>query len=348
MEEKGYRVREEKLMGALMAFYVNTFLLAIVNLKLRNRTLGFLLIASLLIFSAFRKNIGTDFESYFLLQKAADVNLDYVYFEPFHKLLFFLGTVTGYEYAYFVLTTLFIFFFLVKILKDHAKVAPELTLIFLTSGFFFYSFNGIRQFMSIIVFLYAVKYLERNLLKYFLYIGLAITVHYSAMILLIVPFVLKGLKKVPDKLFIFIILFSIAFSPVINIAIEFIVESVPVLETYSFYVREDFVEVSAKHFMERLAWVVLAMFLILGTGKNVKNNFYYLVLFGIILRLVLPLSLSRIALDFLMVQMLLFPYLLSLTGANVNRSIRTVVLAFSLILFCTYLLTNTSHIFGIR
>ncbi|MFJ1626532.1 EpsG family protein [Marinilactibacillus psychrotolerans] len=327
----------------LVLFYLFIYLLALLNLNFKNRTIRYFLLIIMFLFSALRRNVGTDFEAYLSIQRGAYYDMNLVYFEPFHKLLYYLGVMIEYDYTYFILTTIFIFYFLFKLLKDNNNISDLIVFFFLTSGFYFYSLNGIRFFMSVIIFLYSYKYIDTNKVKYYIYILFAITVHYTAIVLLFIPFLLKTFKRIPLKVYLFVIVVSFLFSNQISTVFESIISFLPILNNYTYYFEVESGMLNIKHILDRLSLFVLTYYIILNIKGSKINDILYIFIIGVILKLVLDQSLVRISLYFTMTQILLFPMLYK--DYN-NKYIPLVLVLYSSFVYFVYIYTNTSDILG--
>ena len=113
--------------------------------------------------------------------------------------------------TYFILFCSFIiiFFTFLAIYKE-SKNPPLSLIIFFLSGSFLLSMNGMRQYMAMAIVLYSIRYVkERNLKKFLLFMFLAISIHASTIIFLILyPLYNIKLKKRHIALGLFISILS--------------------------------------------------------------------------------------------------------------------------------------------
>jgi transmembrane protein EpsG len=151
-----------------------------------------LLFLFLVAFSGFRFNVGTDYFSYDL------AHLEYfesgsTYFEPGYNLILKIGSLVHSSQLVFLLAAgLTVGFSLVGIVR--LSNYPSLSLMFYVSLPFFYvaSFNGVRQFVAISIFVFSLKYLvDKKPWIYFSLIVLACSFHKSAVFLFPLYFVLR-------------------------------------------------------------------------------------------------------------------------------------------------------------
>lgn len=149
----------------------------------------------MIVFSGLRSNVGVDYNSYVFMFEdiACDSSISFVdyRFEPLNILiikiisLFGLGVKTFF-FIYALITLVGIGFFIKK-----TSLLKELSLfIFLTIGIYYLStLNGIRQWAAVSLILVAiVKTIDKKNIEAILYVVSAILFHYSAVIILIIPF----------------------------------------------------------------------------------------------------------------------------------------------------------------
>ena len=155
------------------------------------RNLNVFHLSALLLLSfvvGFRYNVGVDWMGY----KMTFESLRSFGESFFNRSSMEIGYLTinqwvidmGWDYtAMFFIVALFSWFFI--FISVPTKLLP-LTIFFLfTDEYFFWSMNGVRQFMAIAVFLYAIKFiLSKNLLYYISFILFASLFHKTALLLI--------------------------------------------------------------------------------------------------------------------------------------------------------------------
>lgn len=332
----------------LMLFYLFLLLLSLLNIKAKNRYLLFLLFLSALFFSCFRVGIGTDFYSYYDIQKGVYSSWSYVYFEDFHKIFFYIGMITRYDYMYFLLSSCFIFLFLYLIMRDNKQYQYLIFFFFLGSGFYFYSLNGIRQFMAIIVFLYSIKYINVNNKRYYLWIFFACMIHKSAIILFILPFYLRIIKKTNIFFTIPVLCICFIFSNVLNKIFAQFVNSISLLNQYSLYFNSEGYS-TLKNYLDRGILVILFIYILFKSYKLINNdnklkNIFYIFFLGVVLKIILDSSTSRISLYFLMISILFYSFQYIKIP---SKNLKIVLIGYSICFYITFIITNTAGIMGI-
>lgn len=181
----------------------------------------------------FNWNIRLTFILFYIVivagSRGEDVGTDYIHYLAFYDYILTYGEI-GYhfkenEIGWVYLNLLFgklgvpsaIFFGLISgitwffFIKGSYKFQFLLPLMFffvITSGFFFWTFNGLRQSIAIMIFFYAIRFIvEKNLLHYALWISIASLFHISAIIML--PFYFIKKVKFNQKLIALLYIISI-------------------------------------------------------------------------------------------------------------------------------------------
>lgn len=165
------------------------------------------------VLAGIRYYVGTDYETYTLfqipetlsgVQRGHEVEFLYKY------IIYFGNWLGSYQWIFAITHVIFLFFILAYI-RENSKNYSFSVFIFMSSTLFAFSLNGMRQSIATAIFLYAVKYIKKNnLIKYMIFIVIAILFHKSAMIY--IPFYLlsyvdlRSYKKMPIVLFITLIL----------------------------------------------------------------------------------------------------------------------------------------------
>lgn len=146
------------------------------------KTISIVVLGILIIIGAFRDRIGWDYPNYvyWYENKTRDDNLEFG----------FLIIMKIFRYLNFDYTFLFFFFSFFTYLFAYLgirmytkKSTLPLVLYFFIPVLFLYSFTYIRQFLSVTIAFYAFSFLlEKKYVKYFLLMGLGISIHYSCLI----------------------------------------------------------------------------------------------------------------------------------------------------------------------
>ena len=159
--------------------------------KLRLKHFVALLIISFI--AGFRYNVGIDWNGYkdtfTLIKNHPSLTLNKQHMEIgyfyINKLIALLGW--SYEWMFFSVA-LISWYFVFKSLPNF--LLPLLLFFLFVDEYFFWSMNGVRQFVAISIFLYSIRYIiSKNLLFYIVFILLASLFHYSALFLLPVYFI---------------------------------------------------------------------------------------------------------------------------------------------------------------
>lgn len=147
--------------------------------------------------AAFRYGVGTDyFYTYvpgFLLINGGG---DYDYYEiGFYWLNRIIANYTDNYQVLFFVTSLIIYGFIYFMITKYSVLPSYSVFLFVCSSMYFNSLNNIRQFSAMALCFFALKYIlfdsKRNIIKYFIFIFIATTIHTSAIVYLILPFLLK-------------------------------------------------------------------------------------------------------------------------------------------------------------
>ena len=179
--------------------------------------LYFVFLVFLGVLSSIRFSVGTDYFSYAYIYDQMPLKLSKALNSPLHgeigfKFLIVLFKNWGLSYqiflAIFSITTLL---FLHKILKDYSPI-PILSLtIFNHLYYHIYVNSGIRQGLTMVLILYAVTYYlaKEQYIKFTLFLLLATTIHFSALIaLVLIPaeHLFKRLKRTKNQLWLYLFL----------------------------------------------------------------------------------------------------------------------------------------------
>jgi len=214
-----------------------------------NSRLTFILLFIIFVAGMREAQVGTDFFSYlkfydYILQhgkigsffKENDIGWEYL------NLLFGrLGIPSG---VFFGLISGITWFFFIKGSYRFQFLLPLMFFFVMSSGFFFWTYNGVRQSIAIMIFFYAIRFiLEKDPLRYILWISIASLFHISAIIMLPVYFITK--IKFNQKLFALLYIISIFlvgngwFMSTMSNIIIFVSSKISVLAMYANYLGGD-------------------------------------------------------------------------------------------------------------
>jgi len=175
-----------------------------------NKVFAFLALASLVLVSGLRSNIGdtgTYMRSYTLLGTDLDKALNNADF-GFNLLIVILNTISENPQLLIFVTALITNILILKVIYNYADPFELGTFLYITTGSYVVSMNGIRQFLASAVIFAAVKWLiEGNWKRYFVIVALASVIHLSALIMIPVYFVVR--QKAWSRMTIAIILLTI-------------------------------------------------------------------------------------------------------------------------------------------
>lgn len=144
--------------------------------------------------SGLRSNIG---DTYFYKHsfETNDFTWDYVQSQKdvgFGILQMLLKTYSGNPQILIFTTAAITNILIILVLYKYSRMFELSTYVYITSGLFLVSMNGLRQFLAAAIAFAATKYLiERSWIKYFLVVGLASTLHLSALVLIPIYFFVK-------------------------------------------------------------------------------------------------------------------------------------------------------------
>lgn len=160
------------------------------------------------LFSAVRDGIGIDYISYIMHIERINVGLPN-YMEPgfqyLTKFIMFLThdsrMVIG---AASIITS---YFFVSTIYKQSYNIKLSIFL-FLTWGYYFFTFNTIRNYLALAIVIYSITYIfDKKYYKFVLWVLIASLFHKSALIC--IPFYIIASKKISKQTYLLIAIFSV-------------------------------------------------------------------------------------------------------------------------------------------
>lgn len=110
---------------------------------------------------------------------------------------------TGNVQWIFVITSFITLFLVYKSIKDQSVNIPLSVFMLILGSFYLASYNFVRQCLAIAIFSYSLKYIEnKEPLKYFICIAIAITIHTIAIVY--IPFYFLQKLKISKKIYFFL------------------------------------------------------------------------------------------------------------------------------------------------
>lgn len=175
----------------------------------------FLSFISLFIFSAIRYNVYTD---YLYTYVPEYYHIAYGTSSSHYEILFYLLNLLVY-YIFnnvdwlFIMTSLIFIIFTGKSIKENSTIIPLSIFLLIGGRMFFYSFDQIRQYIGVAIFLYNIKNIaNKNWKKYFFWVIIAGLIHKLSFMYLPLYFLNK--ININRKKYIITMLIIIALSPI--------------------------------------------------------------------------------------------------------------------------------------
>jgi transmembrane protein EpsG len=157
-----------------------------------NKFLFFIVIAIMVLVSGLRKNIG---DTFFYMHSYAINHFSWEGFKAefgFNLLQMLLQQVSYDPQLLVFIVALITNVLLLLVLYKYARLFELSIYVYITSGLFLVSMNGIRQFLAAAIAFAATKYIfSNNWIKYIVVILLAATIHQSALILIPIYFIVR-------------------------------------------------------------------------------------------------------------------------------------------------------------
>ncbi|TXK82514.1 EpsG family protein [Paenibacillus sp. N3.4] len=159
-----------------------------------NKWMAAIVMATFVIIAGLRNNIGDTF-FYMYAYKLNDFTWEQVRAEKdigFGILQMVLKSFTGDPQLLIFLTALVTNVLIVYVLYKYSKLFEVSIYVYITSGLYIVSMNGVRQFLASAIVFAATKYLfAGSWQKYFLVVAFASTFHESALILIPIYFIVR-------------------------------------------------------------------------------------------------------------------------------------------------------------
>lgn len=254
-------------------------------------SLGSLIGLLLLSFvSGFRKNVGVDWAGYseifFDIGKGQnEYRLEWA-FKFFNEIIYYFG---GSASIMFFTMAFISWYFVFKSVSG--RILSLFIYFLFVNEYFFWSMNGVRQFVSIGIFLFSIKFIiTRQLYKYILCIIIAMSFHNSSAILFIFYF-LPYEKLYNYKTWIILFLSSAIFSyfsvltNMVIFLVEYIMSFFTVFSSYNNYLESDLLVAADLNLGFGFYFQLGTNFLIVLLSKNLilkyPNTRLYFILFMI-------------------------------------------------------------------
>lgn len=261
---------------AYIILYLIVILLGILFLIIKREFFTKSIFLILILFSGFRYNVGKDFKNYEQIYNNIKINnmieikkyveFGYIYLNEI--IIYFKGSFQ----LVLLIMALFSNIFIYKFIKDRFFILPQkekymiysIYIYFLIGAYYISSFNAVRQFLAISIFLYSYNFIERRKLKrYIIYLTIGSFFHKS-LILLIPLYWLLSIKKITLKYFFILIAIDILF---VN-NLDFIIQYIPFYSGYS----EKIYKFSTNYIL--LLGLLLLNLSLIFFHKNIKLNKY--------------------------------------------------------------------------
>jgi hypothetical protein len=190
----------------------------------------------LFLVSAFRWDVGTDFSGIYLTGFYSIANGGSAHWEPGYIMLNKAVLMFSKDpFWIFFVTSLIFIFFVFKAIYDTSVDIRLSVLFFVISGFYFNSMNGVRQWITLAIFIYSIKYIkQKRFIPYAIVILLASTIHASALIFIPIYFLCQ--IRIPPKKGIIIFIASMICTPLIRSLFIFIVTKTK----YGYYINTSY------------------------------------------------------------------------------------------------------------
>ncbi|TXC92370.1 EpsG family protein [Metabacillus litoralis] len=159
-----------------------------------SKVLVYLVISSLVLVSGLRNNIG---DTYFYMHSYSNTqfslsSIDFTGDFGFNLLQMFLQTFTTDPQILIFTTALITNSLIVLVLSKYSRMFELAVYVYITSGMFTVSMNGIRQYLAAGIIFIATKYIiDGNFKRYFFVILFASTFHKTALVLLPIYFIVR-------------------------------------------------------------------------------------------------------------------------------------------------------------
>lgn len=283
----------------------------------RKKYLAFVFLIMLLFFAGFRDSLGTDYKTYSLIYYGVNNINDYSYLEiGFRALILFSKFISTEPWSMFLLATSITIIFIGSGIKK-SSVLPLFSVFLFFSVFFInYTFNGIRQGISMAIFLFSVESIteDKRLIKVLFYTLLASLFHLSGLFILLAYIFAKiPIHKKLYKIFFIILILLFFLSSSISVVADNILPTVLINKLNVF--NQNFSEsVNIINIAQRVIILLLMILfydkIFIGKKQNRLFKIYFL---GFVLYSMFSFQIvfaTRINMFFRILEILIFPLIL--------------------------------------
>ncbi|MGU8826011.1 EpsG family protein [Clostridium perfringens] len=312
--------------------------------KKKEDRLSIIIFIALLIVSAFRDMVGTDFlayKSYIENIKLYSIN-NSLYEKGYYLLNNLVFRISDNSQYIFVFVSFIILYLIHKTLKRYSISYTLSMFLFVTLYFYYNSFNIIRQYISIAIVFFSIKYLiNRNLKKFLICIFIATMFHMTA--LLILPFYWIVNKRFNSIVYLSVIILTILISFLSPILISLILKIFP---KYSLYLNTTFTLNSNKSIIIIIALVFIYSYLNINKINKVQENGIILInltFFALIFAILSSknIMIYRVTMYFYTFIILLIPICIEIIDKRIKPLVYY-ILILSLWIYNIYMLTNNN------
>lgn len=307
----------------------------------------------LTFFGMFRYEIGADYDWYIVLFNT--VKMDDLYPEP--SFLYLVEILRYFKFSYqmlFIAYELPIMLILWNAIRYYTK-DTETQILIVTLFFclqYSFSLNGIRQGLSLVLIFWGYRYcLERNLCKYLLVLGIAVAIHYSAIIAVFFYFIPHKVYSWHKYIVIFILTFAVF---KLNILLSFLSSILSLLQVegrYLSYVSDvDSINTTGLFMFYQFGLFLISRIAILQMKPELKSiiNLWFI---GILIHLLFSFSapITRLARYFEYFMILIIPFVIRYLNSTFLLQVKdkTYNFKWGYILLLFYIFTFIAIIKGI-
>jgi hypothetical protein len=318
--------------------------------KIKNKILLFMTVFLLLLFAGFRYGIETDYWSYYRLFNNKSL---YSTVEPgYAGLMHIYRTTLSYSFNGFVFLIAFISITIKYIFFKRLTLPFFALAIYFSLFYLMLEYNTIRHGLAISFLSLAVIHLQkRNIFKYYIFVGIASTIHISS--LLFIPVYLFFNKKLNIRtVFILILCATITRFFLFDLGLSVINSTVHKMNNQTFsgsvdrliiYLQVESANIISLGYIRRLLFIIL--FIYINSKKTIHNVYFNIYLAGYILYILFmgndTLS-ARMSMSFEFFMIPLFAN--SFSGFTMKKFYAVGVLSFVLFLLCVVALRNGNAI----
>jgi len=241
----------------------------------------------------FRYHVGNDWQGYKETFEIIKLNKSFSFQDQymewgFFMINFIIARLGGHYTLMFFVIALISWYFIFKSVP--ATLLPLVLYFLFTNEFFFWSMNGIRQFVAIGIFLYSIKYIiKRNLIVFILLIIFASLFHIS--ILFVAPLYFIPFQKLYNQTFwviTFLVSFIFANVPllisVIRNTFMFFADKIPILSIYLRYFDNGQYEaqnlvVGLGYLFRQIVTIIILLFSKSVINKYPQTKIYFVLYF---------------------------------------------------------------------